>query len=157
VGHGFAGHEPDLTYDDVPAWAGVVPGVLPIGRTAWRREARTLAMELELHGVLLAVGDPARARQASEIEATLREFNAIRESEGRGGDFAGKIALLQSRLAALGYGQLDLRDDERYGYNERDARTNRLVFLRNNESGAPLLEEDFPGVCLEGGTRCRTR
>ena len=60
-------------------------------------------------------------------------------------------------LAALGYGQLDLRDDERYGYNERDARSNRLVFLRSTETGAPLREEDFPGVCLEGGTRCQTR
>ena len=157
VGHGLAGHEPDLTYDDVPGWSGVVPGVIPIGRTPWRREARTLAMELELHGVLLAVGDRARAQQASEIAATLREFNAIRESEGRGADFAGKIGLLQSRLAALGYGHLDLRDDERYGYNEGDARNNRLVFLRNSETGTPLREEDFPGVCLEGGTRCRIR
>ena len=157
VGHGLAGHEPDLTYDDIPPWAG--PGIVgvPVGRTPWRREARTLAMELELHGVLLAVGDPSRARDAADIEATLRAFNAIRESENRGGDFSQKIELLQSRLASLGYGHLDLRNEELYGYSERDARTNRLVFLRHPGTGAPLREEDFPGVCLEGGTRCGSR
>ncbi len=156
VGHGLDMHEPDLTYDDIPPWTRVGLGV-PIGRTAWRREARTLAMELELHGVLLAVGDPSRAREASEIEATLREFNAIRESESRGADFAQKIALLQSRLSALGYGHIDLRNDELFGYNEREASTNRVAFLRNPDTGAPLREEDFPGVCLEGGSRCRPR
>jgi RHS repeat-associated protein len=156
VGHGLDMHEPDLTYDAIPPRTAVGIGV-PIGRTAWFREARTLAMELELHGVLLAIGDPSRAREASEIEATLRDFNAIRESESRGVDFAQKIALLQSRLAALGYGHIDLRNDELFGYNEREARTNRVAFLRNPDTGAPLREEDFPGVCLEGGMRCRPR
>jgi hypothetical protein len=156
VGHGLDMHEPDLTYDDTPPRTGGGIGV-PVGRTAWRREPRTLAMELELHGVMLAIGNPSHAREASEIEATLREFNAIRESESRGADFARKIALLQSRLAALGYGHIDLRNDELFGYNEREARTNRVAFLRTPGTGEPLREEDFPGVCLEGGSRCRPR
>ena len=157
VGHGLAGHEPDLTYDDAPPWSG--PGIVgvPGGRTPWRREARTLAMELELYGVLLAVGDPARGRNAADIEATLRDFNAIRESENRGRDFSQKINLLQSRLASLGYGHLDLSNEDLHGYSERDARTNRLVFLRHPDTGAALREEDFPGVCFEGGTRCGAR
>src|SRR5690606_1873972 len=154
VGHGLDLHEPDLTYDERPFRT--VPAGRPRVSTPWRREARTLAMELELHGVLLGVGDPAQARSAAEIEATLREFNAIREDESSG-DFSRKIDLLQSRLTMLGYGQLDLRSEERYGYNERDAMTNRLVFLRHVETGEPLREEDFPGVCLPGGHRCLSR
>jgi RHS repeat-associated protein len=84
VGHGHALHEPDLTYDDirVPAGSGE-EGQPPAGQT-WRREARTLEMELQLHAVLLAYGDPAKARVPQEIEDALREFNAIRESEESG-------------------------------------------------------------------------
>jgi len=156
VGHGHALHEPDLTYDDVHPALPVEDGQ-PQARQAWRRESRTLAMELRLHGVLIAFGDPAKARQAQEIEAVLREFNAIRESESDGSDFAQKIAHLQSSLVRLGLPSPDLRSGGRFGYNEREARSNRNAFLRDETTGERLREEDFPGTCIEGGTRCATQ
>ena len=156
VGHGHAIHEPDLTYDDLPASPSPADEGLPSVGQAWRREARTLGMELSLHGVLLAYGDPAKAKTPQEIESALRAFNAIRESDESGSpaDFAGKIEHLQSTLEAIGFGTLDLTNEDSYAYNERDARTNRLTFLRDILTNAPLVEVDFPGTCLEGGTRC---
>jgi RHS repeat-associated protein len=157
VGHGYDLHAPDLTYDEVQSPSGRAVVGRPFGRRLWWREARTLAMERDLHGRLLAFGDPARARSVMEIEAVLREFNAIRESESTGNGFAQKIALLQSSLQALGYPALDLGNETLYGYSERDAMTNRLAFLRDVSTDLPLREEDFPGTCLEGGTRCGQR
>ena len=131
----------------------------PLGDRFWRREARTLAMELHVYDLLQAYGDPARARSFAEIETALREFNAIPERDrGRGAaDFPRKLARLEAALAALGYGGLDLDNETAYGYSEREAALNRRAFLRDERTGAPLLEIDFPGTCLEGGTRCRTR
>jgi RHS repeat-associated protein len=150
IGHGLALHEPDLTYDAVGG---------PLGGRFWEREARTLAMELRVHDVLRAYGEPGLGRSFAEIEVALREFNAIPERErGRGGaDFPRKLARLEAALAALGYGALDLDSEAAYGYSEREAAHNRRVFLRDERTGTPLLEIDFPGTCLEGGTRCRTR
>ncbi|NLD55109.1 MAG: hypothetical protein GX652_10660 [Burkholderiaceae bacterium] len=159
VGHGFALHEPDLTYDGVGGPGPHADDGEPLEDSFWRREARTLAMEMRLHDVLLSHGDPARARSFAQIEEALREFNAIPERQrGRGAaDFPRKIARLEAALESLGYGGLDLDSEAAYGYSEREAALNRRSFLRDDGTGAALLEIDFPGTCLEGGTRCRSR
>ena len=159
VGHGLALHEPDLTYDGFGGPGPHAEDGVPLGDRFWQREARTLSMELRIHDVLQSYGDPGRARSFAEIESALREFNAIPERErGRGAaDFPRKLARLEAALAALGYGGLDLGSETAYGYSQREAALNRRAFLRDERTGVPLLEIDFPGTCLEGGTRCRTR
>src|SRR5690606_30395807 len=79
VGHGFALHEPDLTYDGAAGPGPHADHGEPLEGMSWRREARTLAMELRVHDVLRSYGDPARARSFEQIEEVLREFNAIPE------------------------------------------------------------------------------
>ena len=120
------------------------------------REARTLEMAAALHQVLLTYGQPDKAKGFAEIEAVVREFNAIRERQtsGNASDFPKKIALLEARLATLGLQGMNLADQTSFGYEEDEARRNRLALLRNPATRDPLREEDFPGVCLEGGTRC---
>ena len=125
------------------------------GRPGTAKLAR-YAMELNVHSVLLAFGDPARARPAQEIEAVLREFNAIRESEeGGSSDFEEKTSLLQKELARLGYGHLDLAELSQFGYDVEQAADNRRRFL-TGPGGEALTEESYPGVCLEGGSRCKS-
>jgi RHS repeat-associated protein len=154
IGHGHALHEPDRTYDDVPAWPGIVDEGQPPARQAWRREARTLQMESSLHTVLLTFGEPGKAKRFEEIEAVLREFNAIREhDQGSAGDFSGKIDLLQKQLASLGYGHLELQSIAQFRYDVEQAASNRRRFL-TGPSGEVLTEDGYPGVCLQGGSRC---
>jgi RHS repeat-associated protein len=151
LGHGLAGHEPDFTYNGERFWT--------------NREARTLAMERAVFAQLQRYGS-GQGVAFADIESTLMGFNAIRES---GPGATTKIQLLQDEInRLLGNLQITPRDTQGnvvarvsltarrdaegavgLGYNRGRARENRNNYLRG------LREEEYPGVCLEGGTRCR--
>ncbi len=155
IGHGHHLHEPDMTYDERlrlpsdPRFEGV--------RLRWRREARTLRMEIALYERLSAFGAAGgKATPLAEIEATLRRFNATPENERTG--FNQKIRILEDALMRMGYGERlftsePAPESSNFRYDASQASRSRLQHLRSLD-GSPLREEDFPGVCLPGGTSC---
>ncbi|MGE0315708.1 MAG: DUF6765 family protein [Lautropia sp.] len=152
VGHGLLGHEPDYTYD-----SRVRPGgELDTQGPEWRREARTLIAEQMLHEALsgfTAVPHDGRAVPFEALEPYLRAFNAIEEDGSSGGQspesqFEQKIRVLRGALRDLGYGEVDIE-----AFDRREAERQREAAFIDADGNA-LNEEDFPGVCVEGGTRC---
>ncbi|MBR0567107.1 hypothetical protein J5J83_13370, partial [Azoarcus sp. L1K30] len=94
LGHGLAGVEPDKTYNDPFDYDG---SSLPYG---WYvREARTLEAETTMYNELvkLPVADATHTRTWTEIEATLRTFNAFRGYE----DISGPMNL-DEKITILG-------------------------------------------------------
>ena len=97
-----------------------------------------------------------KATPLAEIEATLRRFNATPENERTG--FNQKIRILEDALMRMGYGERlftsePAPESSNFRYDASQASRNRLQHLRSLD-GSPLKEEDFPGVCLPGGTSC---
>ncbi|HKV65982.1 MAG TPA: hypothetical protein VJN66_06335 [Rhodanobacteraceae bacterium] len=148
IGHGLDLSNPDYTYSNDPNYQGNDPIVL---RNNWAvRPVRTLEMEKEvfseMHG---KYGNGSIA--FSDIEGTLKEFNAIRENGSGTKDFAQKIAVLQRKIDEWGLKDgtgesLKLVDPKSGGYNRRtgDKNRNRNLCI----DGQRLRQEDYPGTIL---------
>ena len=153
AGHGGALSLPDYTYND-----GVKSNI------SWEtREDRTLAAEKGMFKILAEFAPRTLSGVSfSSIEATLKEFNATKES-GPANVALTKVGILQKKLNELiDSGDLKLKNkegnllnsinlfkSEGEGYSEESAKINREKFLKG------LKESDFPGTCLPGGTRCK--
>ncbi|MEE9872408.1 MAG: DUF3939 domain-containing protein [Delftia lacustris] len=159
IGHGFAGSEPDYTYDeDMPILGNMPDPEVPY----WdKREYRSLQGEKAVYEFLTAYGTrPALGFE--EIRNALERFNAIRE-EGK--EFPKKIDFLQksvNRFIANGKlnpkgkndkenKEINFLDKMSEKYDKDQAQINREIFLGD------LIgqEEKYPGVCLPGSSVCK--
>ncbi|WON86466.1 MULTISPECIES: DUF6765 family protein [unclassified Delftia] len=163
IGHGFAGSEPDYTYDeDMPILGNMPDPEVPY----WdKREYRSLQGEKAVYEFLTRYGAKP-AVSFKEIEKVLERFNAIRET---GRNSPNKFNLLEDTIKAwINDGKLkptktdqkeglvelmkiNLKDAESGAYSERQANSNREKFL----GGLVGQEEKYPGVCLPRSIICK--
>jgi hypothetical protein len=163
IGHGFAGSEPDYTYDgDMPILGNMPDPDVPY----WdKREYRTLQGEKAVYEFLTRYGTKP-AVSFKEIEKVLERFNAIRET---GRNSPNKLNLLEDTIKAwINDGKLkptktdqkeglvesmeiNLKNAESGAYSERQANSNREKFL----GGLVGQEEKYPGVCLPRSIICK--
>lgn len=147
VGHGLAdGSEPDYTFNnDTNGW-----GV---------RYQRTLAMELAVFNKFTTSSfATGKAIDINILKATLNQFNAFQESEGKPNnpaDFTSKLTLLNQVLADWGVKNadgskidlLDTLDKGKNAFNEAEAASNRDKFLCDAQ-GNRLKQSDYLGTIL---------
>ncbi|WFF79118.1 hypothetical protein [Delftia tsuruhatensis] len=163
IGHGFAGSEPDYTYDeDMPILGNMPDPEVPY----WdKREYRSLQGEKAVYEFLTAYGT-SPALGFEEIRNVLERFNAIREE---GADFPGKARFLKETINKLiKDGKLKLTKNtensektriveiniEKGGSDEykiKEAEKNRGKYLENLAG----QEHKYPGVCLPGSKICK--
>ena len=161
IGHGFAGSEPDYTYDeDMPILGNMPDPEVPY----WdKREYRSLQGEKAVYEFLTRYGSKPSV-SFKEIEKVLERFNAIRES---GGNSPAKIGMLQETINKyIQDGKIKPEKDksvstdakinfsEKYldQYNEETAKKNREKYL----GGLAGQEKNYPGVCLPRSPICKS-
>jgi YD repeat-containing protein len=156
IGHGLDGHDADYTYnhDNVLCYTDDF-GMPQCATTSWQvNEDRTIAMEQQVYNRIISYMDEmnfgAQGRRSrapldfSEIEDTLRKFNAIQANEHSDGElFEEKIRFLNTALRNLGFDGIDMTARGAFSYDKERARAVR----RRNFAG--LSQADFPYAILE--------
>lgn len=147
LGHLFAGHQPDYTYND--ALDSTDGSQLPNGW--YNREARTLEMEKLVYTKMFQFSDGGPKALWEEIEQGMIEFNAIPENDSTG--FGRKLDHLSGLLAQLNITRpdgsaIDFRTTEQYDQGE--GATNRRNYLCEGNGGLDLSAYDYRGTILPG-------
>jgi hypothetical protein len=150
IGHGFAGNEPDKTYNENVTFS-KFPGAI----ANWRyREQRTLEMQREVFKRIKEqfpvkiLGSTSGVTKFEDIEATLIKFNRTKESEDSKGllfEDSIKIKLLNATLLNLGFAAIPT-------YNVNSACVNRKINLKGLGVGFATSYGEVtilrtPGLC----------
>jgi len=130
IGHGLAGHNPDLTYDHGD-WKTNYERMMVMAETVYAQMV-TFAGK---------IGSTGQAKSWSDIKSVVGEFASIPASEGSG-DMVAKIKVLSDWLNDSTMKWAEYKNSAGNGYNKFDAEKNRDNFLKN------LKPDDFPGVML---------
>ena len=161
IGHGFAGSEPDYTYDeDMPILGNMPDPEVPY----WdKREYRSLQGEKAVYEFLTRYGAKP-AVSFKKIEKVLERFNATRESGSNSPDKfdllqnhlnkwinEGKLNLTKDNKGQIKITKIDLKDKNSEEYDFEKAENNREIFL----GGLVGREKDYPGVCLPRSLLCK--